>query len=164
MFARASSVAALFAVLFALFQAEGANALMSQGSINLERRVILFVWQAYSTSAFASTEAFCKKLRSSCVSYVGSIGTYGSHHQLDCVFQLADGTKVQEGSRPWAFCGGIAKNADGTWTNGADVTDYTKEVVKKYFSGTATVKGTPVSKKTCQAIAKSHCELGIVCP
>ncbi|BGP41746.1 translation termination factor GTPase eRF3 [Rhodotorula kratochvilovae] len=147
MFARTFSLTALLAFAVALLAVDHANAVMSQGNINLVRDHVL----QYSTSKFATTEAFCKKFRSACVSYVGPIGTYGSHHQLDCVFQNPDGSAVQPGPRIHAFCGGLAKNPDGTWTNGGTVTDYTKQLVKKSFASTVTVKGGPISVKECKA-------------
>lgn len=59
-------------------------------------------------------------------------------------------------ARIHAFCGGLAKNPDGTWTNGGAVTDYTKQVVKKSFSSTVSVKGSPISLAECKAFKKKH--------
>lgn len=60
--------------LLALFVAP-ALATFSQGSLNLTRD-----WQLhYSKSVFATSEAFCKSFRASCVDYVGALG---AHHQV----------------------------------------------------------------------------------
>lgn len=59
-------------------------------------------------------------------------------------------------ARIHAFCGGLEKNADGTWTNGGVVTDYTRLVVKKSFSTTVKVKGAPISLKECLKFQKKH--------
>ncbi|GAA5878097.1 hypothetical protein JCM8547_002828 [Rhodosporidiobolus lusitaniae] len=143
---RLASFVSLASVALLMLGTGSVDAAMAQGAVDLSRDHAV----QYDTSVFASTEAFCKKLRSACVDYVGPIGTYGSHHQLDCRFTLDDGTPIQTGSRPYAFCGGLAKNPDGTWTNGGAITDYTKEVIKKYFSKSVTVKGGPVDLKTCK--------------
>ncbi|GAA5914961.1 hypothetical protein JCM6882_001945 [Rhodosporidiobolus microsporus] len=139
------SVTSLLALLLALLQVNVARAAMAQGSLDLTRDWTI----QYDSKTFASTEAFCKKLRSACVSYVGPLGTYGSHHQLDCRFTTDDGKPVQQSNRIHAWCGGLEKNADGTWTNGGKVTDYTKQVLTKYFAKTAVIKGTHLSYKSC---------------
>ncbi|GAA5988623.1 hypothetical protein JCM11641_005185 [Rhodosporidiobolus odoratus] len=138
--------------LVASFFAGGVAAIMAQGSIDLTRDALV----QYSTSHFADTEAFCKKFRSECVSYVGAIGQYGSHHQLDCLFQTASSEKVQTGNRLHAFCGGLAKNPDGTWTNGDTITDYTEAMIEAKFAKRATVKGGPISLAACKKFAKTH--------
>ncbi|KPV72391.1 uncharacterized protein RHOBADRAFT_46842 [Rhodotorula graminis WP1] len=148
----AFSLAALLAFVFALVSVDQAAAKFSQGNIDLTRDWTL----QYSTAKFSTTEAFCKKFRSACVNYVGPIGVYGSHHQLDCVFSDANGNPLQPGPRIHAFCGGLAKNPDGTWTNGGAVTDYTKQLVKKSFSSTVSVKGGPISLAECTAFKKKH--------
>ncbi|BGP18012.1 hypothetical protein JCM10213_005051 [Rhodosporidiobolus nylandii] len=146
------SAAALLALVAMLFSATSVQATMAQGNLNFERDHII----QYSTSKFADTEAFCRSFRSACVDYVGPIGTYGSHHQLDCVFELADGTKPQPGPKIHAFCGGLAKNPDGTWTNGGEITDYTKAMVSQKFSGSAAIKGAPLSHDACVKFAAKH--------
>ncbi|TNY23052.1 hypothetical protein DMC30DRAFT_414519 [Rhodotorula diobovata] len=147
------SLSALFAFVVALVAfTDRANASFSQGTIDLTRDSVL----QYSTDKWSSTEAFCKSFRSACVKYVGPIGENGSHHQLDCVFSDANGKALQPGPRIHAFCGGLEKNADGTWTNGGVVTDYTRLVVKKSFSTTVKVKGAPISLKECLKFQKKH--------
>ncbi|BGP18027.1 hypothetical protein JCM10213_008438 [Rhodosporidiobolus nylandii] len=149
---RTLSFAGLVALLAALFAATPANALMSQGNLDFSRDSVI----SYNTAYYADTETFCKAFRSACVTYVGPIGQYGSHHQLDCVFQKPDGEKVQEGNRIHAFCGALAKNPDGTWTNGGKVTDYTAPLIKKSFRHKATVKSGPMTVAACKKFAKTH--------
>ncbi|GAA6017011.1 hypothetical protein JCM10207_001456 [Rhodosporidiobolus poonsookiae] len=145
MFARTLSFLALAAALFAPLLVSAA---FSQGTIDLARDVTI----QYDTKRFATTEAFCKNFRFQCVKYVGPLGTYGSHHQLDCVYDLGNGIK-QTGPRIRAYCGGLAKNPDGTWpSTGSDIKDYTKPVLAKYFSSSVKVKGNPVSLKRCKQI------------
>ncbi|GAA6017066.1 hypothetical protein JCM10207_001474 [Rhodosporidiobolus poonsookiae] len=169
MFARSFSVAGLLALVAALFATQ-ANA-MAQGSLSesfstpllprsLANLLRLFDYTRdyiieYKTSTFANTEAFCQKLRSKCVDYVGPVGENGSHHQLDCVF---DTPVVQAGPRIHAFCGGLEKNADGTWTKDGSgvITDYTSAVIGQYFSGTAAIKQQPMGKAACEKFAATH--------
>ncbi|GAA5822441.1 hypothetical protein JCM11251_006338 [Rhodosporidiobolus azoricus] len=153
MFARFST-AALLALLVGLLQVNTVRGAMAQGSLDLTRDWTI----QYDTKTFANTEAFCKKLRSACVSYVADLTTYGSHHQLDCRFSTDDGKLVQQSNRIHAWCGGLPKNADGTWTNGGKVTDYTKQVLKNSLGKTATVKGGPLSYKSCLATQKKYGE------
>ncbi|GAA5914964.1 hypothetical protein JCM6882_001946 [Rhodosporidiobolus microsporus] len=159
MLARSFSVAGLLALLFALVSVQGVNAAMAQGTVDLTRDWVV----QYDTRSFATTKSFCTNFRSACVKYVGPIGENGSHHQLDCVFEAADGRQLQPGPRIHAFCGGLEKNPDGSWTNGGPVTDYTKDTVSRYFSKTAKVKGGPTSYKQCEVMRKKNPADPITC-
>ncbi|GAA5822438.1 hypothetical protein JCM11251_006337 [Rhodosporidiobolus azoricus] len=189
MIARTVSFAGLVTLLVALLNATAVHAAMAQGTVDLTRDMII----QYDTRAFASTEAFCKSFRSACVNYVGPQGEQGNEsdaqnhtdepltQQLDCVFSAPDGRKIQEGlsrhhvappvdslmfvltAKIHAFCGGLEKNADGTWTNGGQVTDYTKETISRYFSKTAKVKGGPTTYKQCEVMRKKNKNDPITC-
>ncbi|GAA5919124.1 hypothetical protein JCM1841_005638 [Sporobolomyces salmonicolor] len=147
MFAR-FSVAATVALVAALC-VSSVEATFSQGGLNYTRDYII----EYSTSSYADTETFCKRLRSGCVDYAGPLG---QHHQLDCVFDdVVNGVEVvQKGPKIHAFCGGLAKNPDGTWTDGGFIVDHTETVLKQYTE--ATILSKPLTKAACESFAKKH--------
>ncbi|GAA5888446.1 hypothetical protein JCM5296_000632 [Sporobolomyces johnsonii] len=147
MFARLSVAAAV--ALVAALCVSSVEATFSQGGLNFTRDYII----EWSTSSYADTEAFCKDLREGCVDYAGPLG---QHHQLDCVFDsVINGvTVVQEGPKIHAFCGGLPKNPDGTWTDGGFIIDHTETVVEQYTK--ATIISKPLTKAACQSFAKKH--------
>ncbi|GAA6015435.1 hypothetical protein JCM11491_000431 [Sporobolomyces phaffii] len=151
MFTR-STFPSLFSLIVLALSALGtARAAMSQGSMNFTRDWIV----QYDKSSYANTEMFCRRFRSACVDYVGPLG---QHHQLDCVFN--DKGVVQKGPKIHAFCGGLPKNADGTWTNDdAKVVDQTARVVERYMN--AKVVAEPIGKAACIKFAKRN--KGVVC-
>ncbi|GAA5873702.1 hypothetical protein JCM3774_000145, partial [Rhodotorula dairenensis] len=108
MFSRTLSLAALVAFVCATLFAESAHAAMAQGNLDLSRDYLI----EYNPAMYADTEAFCRSFRSQCVTYAGGLN---QHHQLDCVFELADGSHPQPGPKIRAFCGGIEKKPDGSW-------------------------------------------------
>ncbi|GAA5833017.1 hypothetical protein JCM3766R1_000400 [Sporobolomyces carnicolor] len=109
----------------------------------------------YDRSSYKTTEVFCKRFRSACVDYVGP---KNQHHQLDCVFD--NGKQTQKGPKIHAFCGGLPKNADGSWTNdNSKVVDQTKSVVDRYMNAKLVAK--PMGKAACLKFAKRH--EGVVC-
>ncbi|BGP56777.1 translation termination factor GTPase eRF3 [Rhodotorula sphaerocarpa] len=152
MFARSFSLSALAALVFALFLAGHAEAGMAQGNLDLSRDYLI----EYNTGVYHDTEAFCRALRSECVKYAGPLG---QHHQIDCVFELPDGSHPQPGPQIRAFCGGIQKQADGSWNaKRTPVEDHTRAVLGAHFSGKAWIKQKPFSYAKCAGYARSHPE------
>ncbi|GAA6002548.1 uncharacterized protein JCM10292_007721 [Rhodotorula paludigena] len=152
MLARSFSLASLLGFVAVLLCAHHAEAAMAQGSLDLVRDWAM----QYDKSTFANTEAFCRKFRAACVDYVGPIGKYGSHHQLDCLFSLPDGKSVQPGPNIHAFCGGIPKMKNGKWDNSSKKTDYTSQLVAKSFAKTVKLVAHPKSVAYCEDFKESH--------
>ncbi|GAA5856049.1 hypothetical protein JCM5353_004565 [Sporobolomyces roseus] len=148
MFARSSSSLLAFLLVALASTLQVAQAAMAQGDMNFTRDWII----KYDQTSYTSTEVFCKRFRSACVDYVGPLN---QHHQLDCVFD--NGKVIQKGPKIHAFCGGLPKNADGSWTNDdSKVIDQTEAVVDKYMN--ARIVGNPLGKKACLKFQKKHKE------
>ncbi|GAA5879119.1 hypothetical protein JCM16303_001305 [Sporobolomyces ruberrimus] len=146
MFTRSALLSLLSLLVLALSSLHSAQAAMAQGDMNFTRDWIV----QYDKSSYGSTETFCRRFRSACVDYVGPMN---QHHQLDCVFD--NGKVVQKGPKIHAFCGGLPKNADGSWTNDdSKVVDQTEAVIKQYMN--AKVLSKPIGKAACEKFAKKH--------
>lgn len=102
------------------------------------------------TAYYADNEDFCKDLRAKCVIYAG---TQDEHHQIDCVFNQSS-TLVR------AWCGGIAKKANGTWTSGKAQVNNTRPVVA-LLGKKAKIMAKPMTYKKCLT-AKAH-NSAVVC-
>ncbi|GAA5955945.1 hypothetical protein JCM3765_000050 [Sporobolomyces pararoseus] len=146
MYARSTLLSLLSLLVVALSSSNSAQAAMAQGDMNFARDWII----QYDRSSYKTTEVFCKRFRSACVDYVGP---FNQHHQLDCVFD--NGKVTQKGPKIHAFCGGLPKNADGSWTNdNSKVIDQTEAVVKKYMN--AKLVSEPIGKAACLKFAKRN--------
>ncbi|GAA5934556.1 uncharacterized protein JCM15063_004614 [Sporobolomyces koalae] len=148
MFTRSMLFSWLSLLIVGWITIQPAQAAMGQGHFNFTRDYII----KYDRKSYKDTALFCKRFRSACVDYVGPLN---QHHILDCVFD--NGQVVQKGPKIHAFCGGLPKNKDGTWTNNnAKVIDQTRVVIDRYMN--AKIVQDPMGKTACLKFRKNHKE------